>query len=1588
MGATGTTYLTGWTGYRYAGTSAAGTLSLVADNGTLNSGAVYNLGSSGSPDRALGMLASGSTIARMGAHFVNNTGVTITTINLAGVMEQWRSGSSNTANEVDAFAYSLDATDLAGTGTWTNVTAMDLVEKLTTTTTAAAVDGNQAANQSGISGTLTGLSWTNGSSMWIRWSDANDAGSDGDLSIDNLTMSFNIVLAPPGKGTASIVPALAQGGVNDTLTVVVHGESPYTLTNTNVVVPSIFTWSHSTGDISLTGGGSPSTSISGDTVKISGMTVTGTDSIQITINNIMPPDSTDSFVFHTQTGTQPDSILDLAAQPSVLVYGTPHSIGDLKANDVNGVPVYSGKYVTILGVVTVGGEFGSPSYIQDATGGIAVFGVITSGQIAIGDEVEIVGFISPFNGLTEVNSPTIIKKVSSGNVVVPIVVTCNQANFDGGGGVEQYEGRLVRINQVTVTTLAGGAVPNWTVGGSGTNYKLHDTDTLQVRVDNNVNFANAPAPQAPFDIIGVLSQFKNSSPFIGGYQLMPRSTADIISAGPIFASAPVESNLQPTSMRISWTTINNGTTRVRYGLTTAYELGIASPDNTLGLSHAVDLTGLTPATIYHVQAFSDDGVSDTSFAGDLVVSSASPPASAGQINVYFNKSVDNSVSLGENALGNQDLVSRINTRIDNAHRSIDIALYSLSAASYGDVIASHLVSAKNRGVSIRVICEADNQNAGGGSIPTLSSNGIPVINDKFDVVWNGAGLMHNKFFVFDARGGVPESVWVWGGSWNPTNSGTSQDRQNAVEIQDQALAGAYTAEFNQMWGSSTETPNSSNSRFGARKLDITPHHFLINGIPVESYFSPSDHTTTHITDMIAKTQHSISTCILTYTRKEIADGMIAKKTAGDKVRVVVDNNTDQGNQFSYLQGAGVDIHLKGGGSGLLHHKYTSIDGDQPTGPSYLETGSHNYSSSAENSNDENSLFFESKRIANLYLQEFVARYYEAGGTDSIHVTSAPDFSLSKTSIDFGTVDIGNAKQDSFVVTNPGSALLSISSVSSTNARYAVGPGSASIPPSGSLKFYVTFTPTAATSEAGSIVLVHNAATSPDTVALQGLGNSNLHPQFSASPSSLNFGAHPIGSSSVDSFTVSNAGTATLHMSNMSSTNPLFTVALSSDTVIASGSKVYKVTFAPVSPGPSSGNIVILHDAPGSPDTIALQGTAVDTPITMSISMLAGWNLISLPSYVSNGHRAIVYPTSISRAFIFQNTAYHDAPNDSLVPGNGAWLKFDTAQGVSVSGLRISALDIPVTGGWNLFGSLSSPVDAISIVSTPPNLVTGATYYGYSDTGYFATFTLEPGRAYWVNTLGAGSLHLTPAAAASAQKKGMQSAALRSFNTITLTDAKGRSRTLYFGDDQKTSINLEQFALPPTPPEGAFDVRFKSGRTVESYARQIGNVLRFPVLLQSQYYPISVEWSIDSKDTKGYTLTADEVAGSIVRTLGGKGRVSINDPLTTQILLAVSPDVPLPVVYSLDQNYPNPFNPSTTISFGIPRTAKVSLSVYTVLGELVRSLVAEAEYEPGRYAVSFDGSQLASGVYYYRMTAADVADEHVRYNDTKKFLLVK
>jgi predicted esterase len=93
-------------------------------------------------------------------------------------------------------------------------------------------------------------------------------------------------------------------------------------------------------------------------------------------------------------------------------------------------------------------------------------------------------------------------------------------------------------------------------------------------------------------------------------------------------------------------------------------------------------------------------------------------------------------------------------------------------------------------------------------------------------------------------------------------------------------------------------------------------------------------------------------------------------------------------------------------------------------------------------------------------------------------------------------------------------------------------------------------------------------------------------------------------------------------------------------------------------------------------------------------------------------------------------------------------------------------------------------------------------------------------------------------------------------------------------------------------------------------------------------------------------------------------------------------------FALSQNYPNPFNPKTVISYRLPVKSRMSLKIYSILGREVATLF-EGVRQTGKYDVQFEGSKLASGIYFYRLEANAVPPAQAgRYSESKKLLLLK
>lgn len=198
--------LTGWSLFRGAGTS----LAVTAGTGSSNGGGFYSFGSAGSTERALGSVASGSTLTlNYALALTNNTGVALDGFTLGYDGEQWRNGGVAAAHQLTV-QYGFGAT-YAGVTTWNTAGASFDFTSVVNTTTAAAVDGNVAGRVSGLGGTVA-TTWAAGDTLWVRWTDIDNTGSDHGLAIDNVSLTVTAAAVPEPGTYAMLLAGLGAVG--------------------------------------------------------------------------------------------------------------------------------------------------------------------------------------------------------------------------------------------------------------------------------------------------------------------------------------------------------------------------------------------------------------------------------------------------------------------------------------------------------------------------------------------------------------------------------------------------------------------------------------------------------------------------------------------------------------------------------------------------------------------------------------------------------------------------------------------------------------------------------------------------------------------------------------------------------------------------------------------------------------------------------------------------------------------------------------------------------------------------------------------------------------------------------------------------------------------------------------------------------------------------------------------------------------------------------------------------------------------------------------------------------------------------------
>ncbi len=238
------------------------------------------------------------------------------------------------------------------------------------------------------------------------------------------------------------------------------------------------------------------------------------------------------FKVFTQSGNTWSSGVSVQSAPFSTQSFPLRSIASVIGVNSNGVLDSLGARVRLTGTVYGINQYSSTTtpvglqfVIMDGTGGImfrragTTFGLDSlnsNGRLIEGDSVELVGVLEQFNGLTQINCDTILRVASGRTLASPTVVTALD---------ESTENRLVRLNGLV---LVGSTWPTNPVT-SGVNVNVSNgTSTFVLRILPTTNIDGTPAPTGYFDLVGLGQQFDNSIPLTAGYQITPRSLADII----------------------------------------------------------------------------------------------------------------------------------------------------------------------------------------------------------------------------------------------------------------------------------------------------------------------------------------------------------------------------------------------------------------------------------------------------------------------------------------------------------------------------------------------------------------------------------------------------------------------------------------------------------------------------------------------------------------------------------------------------------------------------------------------------------------------------------------------------------------------------------------------------------------------------------------------------------------------------------------------------------------------------------------------------------------------------------------------------
>jgi phosphatidylserine/phosphatidylglycerophosphate/cardiolipin synthase-like enzyme len=314
------------------------------------------------------------------------------------------------------------------------------------------------------------------------------------------------------------------------------------------------------------------------------------------------------------------------------------------------------------------------------------------------------------------------------------------------------------------------------------------------------------------------------------------------------------------------------------------------------------------------------------------------------------------------AMNNPDVVAgsieeKLIGFINNAQTSIHIASFEFNLTP----VAGALIAAKNRGVDVKWVTDDENgleydAQPGRGQFSQMAAAGIELKDDA-----GRSALMHNKFWIFDGQ-------IVWTGSTNITVNGIFKQNNNVLVIRSAEIGFIFEREFQELWSAQLgpRAPSTINLQWA-----------ILDGTPIQALFSAEDEVVGNLIALVNDAQASIRFLAFSFTDYPLAQAMIDRGKAGVDVKGVFETfgSNSTRSELKTFWCAHLPVRQDGNGS-FLHHKVIVIDS------SIVVTGSLNYSTSADEENEENVVILENPEIAALYLQEFDKLWGQAHDVDA------------------------------------------------------------------------------------------------------------------------------------------------------------------------------------------------------------------------------------------------------------------------------------------------------------------------------------------------------------------------------------------------------------------------------------------------------------------------------------------------------------------------------------------------------------------------------------------------------------------------------